>query len=158
ESVLGLGSRFSLLVPATAREPGQTLDPAPPRPLAELARPLEPPAPRDDRDQIGPADSALLVIDSDVKRARTMLELVHGRGDKVVLAADVAAAFELAREHQPRAVLLAGDAKRVELGLAELKSHPDTRHLPVVAIGGRAARLPTLRLGAAAFVERSLDP
>src|SRR5205085_10744542 len=67
------------------------------------------------------------------------------------------AAVELAREHRPKAVLLAGDAKRVESGIAELKKHADTRHLPVVAIGGLAARLPTLRLGAAAFVERSID-
>jgi CheY-like chemotaxis protein len=110
----------------------------------------------DDRDRIGPEDRTVLVIDSDTSRVRAMLEVVHARGEMGLVAADTGAALELAREHQPAAVLLAGDAKRVEAGLAELKQQPDTRHLPVVAIGGLAARLPTLRLGAAAFVERSV--
>ena len=159
ESVLGLGSRFSLLVPAG--QPG-----SPPR--------LEPPAPApaltssvsktridkpvsDDRSQVQPGERAVLVIDANGERAITVLEVLHTRGDKAIVAGETTAAVELAREHQPKAVLLAGDAKRVESGIAELKKHSDTRHLPVVAIGGQAARLPTLRLGAAAFVERSID-
>jgi CheY-like chemotaxis protein len=104
-----------------------------------------------------PGEQAVLVIDANGERAIAMLEVLHTRGEKAIVAAETTAAVELAREHQPKAVLLAGDAKRVESGIAELKRHPDTRHLPIVAIGGMAARLPTLRLGAVAFVERSID-
>jgi len=41
--------------------------------------------------------------------------------------------------------------------LAQLKKHPDTRHLPVVLIGDPIARVDALRAGAAAFVEEPLD-
>jgi signal transduction histidine kinase/CheY-like chemotaxis protein len=158
ESVLGLGSRFSLLVPSTPRVPRRTDDGSPDaRAIVPVGHP-DARAIADDRDRIGPADRTLLVIDSDTARVHSVLELVHARGEMAIVAAETTAALELAREHHPRAVLLAGDAKRVEAGLAELKQQPDTRHLPVVAVGGLAARLPTLRLGAAAFVERAIDP
>jgi signal transduction histidine kinase/CheY-like chemotaxis protein len=159
ESVLGLGSRFSLLVPATPRSLARALDPTPGDPAmlaGEETAQTDERGVSDDRGTIGPEDRTLLVIDSDAERARGLLEAIHGRGEKAIVAAETGAALELAREHQPTAVLLAGDAKRVESGLAELKRHPDTRHLPVVAIAGLAARLPILRLGAAAFVERSI--
>ena len=157
ESVLGLGSRFSLLLPAAQTEAEPRPEPFAPAPLVHPAatgaeRPVH-----DDRTSMGPGERAVLVIDANGERAIAMIEVLHTRGEKAIVAAETAAAVELAREHQPKAVVMAGDAKRVESGLSELKRHPDTRHLPVVAIGGLAARLPVLRLGAAAFVERSID-
>jgi signal transduction histidine kinase/CheY-like chemotaxis protein len=157
ESVLGLGSRFSLLIPATPEGSNRQIEPPTPAPVVSV--PPEPAEPRvnDDRTSMRPGEHAVLVIDANGERAIAMLEVLHTRGEKAIVAAETTAAVELAREHQPKAVLLAGDAKRVESGIAELKRHPDTRHLPIVAIGGQAARLPTLRLGAVAFVERSID-
>jgi signal transduction histidine kinase/DNA-binding response OmpR family regulator len=158
ESVLGLGSRFSLLIPATQEGSGRQIEPPMPAPLTGVvAAPAAPPV-SDDRSSVRPGDRPVLVIDANGERAVAMLEVLHTRGEKAIVAAESTAAVELAREHQPKTVLLAGDAKRVESGIAELKRHPDTRHLPIVAIGGLAARLPTLRLGAVAFVERSIDP
>ena len=159
ESVLGLGSRFSLLIPATQRAAERQHEPpvpalTAPAPVVELPRREALP---DDRTQVHPGEHPVLVIDANMERALAMVEVLHSRGEKAIVAAETAAAVELAREHRPKAVLLAGDAKRVESGITELKKHADTRHLPVVAIGGLAARLPTLRLGAAAFVERSID-
>jgi signal transduction histidine kinase/CheY-like chemotaxis protein len=158
ESVLGLGSRFSLLVPATPQGSGQQLEPHAPAPAFTTdaaAAPVGQPV-SDDRTSMHPGEHGVLVIDANGERAVAMLEVLHTRGEKAIVAAETTAAVELAREHQPKAVLLAGDAKRVESGITELKRHPDTRHLPIVAIGGLAARLPTLRLGAVAFVERSI--
>jgi signal transduction histidine kinase/CheY-like chemotaxis protein len=156
ESVLGLGSRFSLLLPATQEGAGRQVEAPAPTPLTAIAAPVEQPV-SDDRTSMRPGEQAVLVIDANGERAIAMLEVLHTRGEKAIVAAETTAAVELAREHQPKAVLLAGDAKRVESGIAELKRHADTRHLPIVAIGGMAARLPTLRLGAVAFVERSID-
>jgi signal transduction histidine kinase/CheY-like chemotaxis protein len=157
ESVPGLGSRFSLLVPATPRDAWKAVDHPHSAVLPADAARIGRPAVSDDRGRIGPADSVVLVLDSVPERARMTLELVHRRGAKAVVATDTASAVELAREHQAGAVVLAGDAHRIESGLTELKRHADTRHLPVVAIGGLAARLPSLRRGAAVFVERSMD-
>ncbi|MBV9604581.1 MAG: response regulator [Solirubrobacterales bacterium] len=131
---------------------GVAPEPASPASVAPVV-----PVVRDDRSTVRPGERAVLVIDANGERAIAMLEVLHTRGEKAIVAAETTAAVELAREHQPKAVLLAGDAKRVESGIVELKKHADTRHLPVVAIGGQAARLPTLRLGAVAFVERSID-
>jgi signal transduction histidine kinase/CheY-like chemotaxis protein len=156
ESVLGLGSRFSLLVPATPRTPLRTPDPAPELATIPDSTLAETHGVADDSDRIGGADRVLLVIDSDSDRVGATLEIVHERGEKAIVAGETADALELAREHRVEAVLLAGDAHRIESGLTELKRHSDVRHLPVVAIGGMAARLPALRLGAAAFVERSM--
>jgi signal transduction histidine kinase/CheY-like chemotaxis protein len=156
ESVLGLGSRFSLLIPASQEGSGRQIEPPTPAPLTTaIAAPVQPVS--DDRTSMRPGEQPVLVIDANGERAIAMLEVLHTRGEKAIVAAETTAAVELVREHQPKAVLLAGDAKRVESGIAELKRHPDTRHLPIVAIGGMAARLPTLRLGAVAFVERSID-
>jgi CheY-like chemotaxis protein len=154
ESVLGLGSRFSLLIPATQEETGRQVEPPAPTPVA--AAHVKPRV-SDDRTSIRPGEQAVLVIDANGERAIAMLEVLHTRGEKAIVAAETTAAVELVREHQPKAVLMAGDAKRVESGIVELKRYPDTRHLPIVAVGGQAARLPTLRLGAVAFVERSID-
>jgi len=158
QSVPGQGSRFSLLIrealpPATAPLDPVAAVPADAGAEDEAEQPVT-----DDRDRIGSADRTLLVIDSDTRRARAMIEVAHRRGQQAIVAADTAAALEVARAHQPEAVLLAGDARGIETGLAELKGCPDTCHLPVVAIGGLASRLPALRLGAAAFVERSAQP
>jgi signal transduction histidine kinase/CheY-like chemotaxis protein len=157
ESVLGLGSRFSLLIPATQQGSERQLEPPAPAPVVSVAAAPVEPGVSDDRTSMRPGEQAVLVIDANGERAIAMLEVLHTRGEKAIVAAETTAAVELAREHQPKAVLLAGDAKRVESGIAELKRQPDTRHLPIVAIGGQAARLPTLRLGAVAFVERSID-
>jgi CheY-like chemotaxis protein len=53
--------------------------------------------------------------------------------------------------------MLAGDLPRADLLLAQLKKHPDTRHLPVVLIGDPIARVDALRGGAAAFVEEPVE-
>ncbi|HKO29038.1 MAG TPA: response regulator [Solirubrobacteraceae bacterium] len=156
ESVLGLGSRFSLLIPATQDGSSRQIEPPAPAAVSVAPAAVEPRV-SDDRTSMRPGEQAVLVIDANGERAIAMLEVLHSRGEKAIVAAETTAAVELAREHQPKAVLLAGDAKRVESGIAELKRHPDTRHLPIVAVGGLAARLPTLRLGAVAFVERSID-
>ncbi|MGN6870992.1 MAG: response regulator [Solirubrobacteraceae bacterium] len=158
ESVLGLGSRFSLLIPATQQGSDRQIELPAPAPVATTVAPASvKQRVSDDRTSMRPGERAVLVIDANGERAIAMLEVLHSRGEKAIVAAETTAAVELAREHQPKAVLMAGDAKRVESGIAELKRHPDTRHLPIVAVGGMAARLPTLRLGAVAFVERSID-
>ncbi len=45
-----------------------------------------------------------------------------------------------------------GVSEREESALGQLKRRPDTRHVPVVVLGDRAARLSALRAGAAVFL------
>ncbi|MBV9195505.1 MAG: response regulator, partial [Solirubrobacterales bacterium] len=174
-SRVGEGSRFSLFLPLTehpADAPGDS-----PRALgdpdsaiavgggARLApvngdgRPATSPQgpAADDRDALEPEDRVVLVIDADPRRAGATLEILRGRGDKGVLARGWSSGPGLAREHRARAVVLAGDLPRATALLAQLKKHPDTRHLPVLVLGDPIARFDALRAGAAAFVEAPVD-
>jgi CheY-like chemotaxis protein len=106
---------------------------------------------------LGYDDRVVLVIASQPERAQTLVERVHARGVKAIIARRPSAGLGLAREHRPEVVLLAGEEPRAESVLGQLKNHPDTRHLPVVLIGDPSTRIDTLRAGAAAFVEEPLD-
>jgi signal transduction histidine kinase/DNA-binding NarL/FixJ family response regulator len=111
----------------------------------------------DDRLKLEPDQPVVLVIDSDLPRAAAMLDMVRAQGAGGVVARRATAALGLAREHRPRAVLLTGDTPRAESVLAQLKKHPDTRHVPVVMIGRDASRVAALRAGAAAFLAEPLE-
>ena len=166
DSTLGRGQQFSLFLPLTERVVDAVIEPrggpASPllaaragarqrRPAAALEEPLA-----DDSAQLEPDDRVVLVIDSKSERARALLEIVHARGAKGVIAAPPDARRSGWRASTvPRAVLLAGEMPRVESVLGQLKKHPDTRHVPVVMIGDAAARIDALRAGAAVFIERS---
>jgi HAMP domain-containing protein/signal transduction histidine kinase/CheY-like chemotaxis protein len=161
ESALGKGSRFSLFLPLTERVVETPLDGrANGAPEAtELAQSngstaLPEPAVED---SVQPDDRVILVIDYQPERSGSLLEAVHARGAKAIVARRPTAALGLAREHRPEAVLLAGDLPRVESVLGQLKKHPDTRHLPVVLVGDPAGRIEALRSGAAVFVNEPAD-
>ena len=100
-----------------------------------------------------PDDRPVLVIDGDGERARQRARHPPRQGSKGIVTARPTAALALAREHRPRAVLLAGDLPRVEIVLGQLKKHPDTRHLPVIVLGSPVGRIDALRAGAAAHLE-----
>jgi signal transduction histidine kinase/CheY-like chemotaxis protein len=158
ESVLGEGSRFSLHVPITGRSADGAPDPAAPEqvspvPVAPVGR-----AGAGDGGRAAADDRPVLVIEPDMEQVSAIVGRVQARGAKVIAAAETAAVVELVREHRPKGVLLGADARRLESALRELENQSDTRHVPVVGIGEPAGRLPALRLGAAAFVERPIEP
>jgi signal transduction histidine kinase/CheY-like chemotaxis protein/HAMP domain-containing protein len=161
ESAVGSGSRFSLFVPLTqwaaeampAERPGDAGPPeGEPRPVTALQEPLS-----DDRGELQQDDRVMVVIGSSHERAEQLREAVHRHGAKVLVGAQPTAGLGLVREHRPQAVLIAGAASWIEAVLAQLKKHPDTRHVPVLVIADPAVRLAALRAGAAAFVDEPLD-
>ena len=96
----------------------------------------------------------MLVIDGDAQRGRAgWSSSCADTAPRRSSPQRASAGLGLAREHEPEAVLVAGESQRDESPLAALKKHPDTRHVPVVVVGDRPARLDALRAGAAAFVE-----
>ncbi len=157
------GSSFSLMLPLTERVLEQ---PAEGRSngASSLLTSFEPAehvrAHRfvDDLRELDSDDRVILVIDSQPERARALVDAARSHGLKAVLARHPTAGLGLAREHRPEAVLLAGELARVDSVLAQLKKHPDTRHVPVVMIGDPGARIEALRAGAAIFVEEPADP
>jgi HAMP domain-containing protein/signal transduction histidine kinase/CheY-like chemotaxis protein len=161
ESAPGRGSHFTLFLPLTERAP-ETVIHADGAPTATVALAVNGGAPRpdldldpldDDRGYLDPDDRVILIIDSSSERVETLLEAIHRRGSKAIVARRPTAGLALAREHRPSAVLLAGELIRTEVVLGQLKKHPDTRHLPVVVLGDPATRMDALRAGAAMYVE-----
>ena len=163
ESTPGTGSRFTLYLPLTERTPELLSDQTSAAPAVALdhGAPAAPyvdvDRPDDDRGHLDVDDRVILVIDSSTDRVEGLVEAIHNRGAKAIVAGRPTAGLALAREHRPLAVLLAGDLLRTEVVLGQLKKHPDTRHLPVAVIGDSAARMDALRAGAAIYLKEPAD-
>jgi CheY-like chemotaxis protein/HAMP domain-containing protein len=87
----------------------------------------------DDRDDLAPGDSTLLIVEDDPHYARILLDLARDKGFKVLVATRGAEALALAREYLPTAVSLDVFLPDM-LGwtvLNHLKQDPTTRHIPV---------------------------
>jgi signal transduction histidine kinase/DNA-binding response OmpR family regulator len=165
ESAPGRGSRFTLYLPLTERTLEATSD-VPASPLATVvlgengagaAAAPDISQIEDDLGLLDPDDRVILVIDSSSDRAKEVLDAIHRRGSKAILASRPTSGLALAREHRPAAVVLSGDLLRADVVLGQLKKHPDTRHLPVVVTGQAAQRIEALRAGAAVYLEEPVD-
>jgi CheY-like chemotaxis protein len=87
----------------------------------------------DDRDDLAPGDSTLLIVEDDPHYAPILLDLARDKGFKVLVATRGAEALALAREYLPTAVSLDVFLPDM-LGwtvLNHLKQDPTTRHIPV---------------------------
>src|SRR4029079_18773616 len=110
----------------------------------------------DDRMDIQPGDSILLVVEDDPHYARVILDLARDQGFKVLVAARGADALDLAKQFQPTAVSLDVFLPDM-LGwtvLSQLKQNPLTRHIPVQIITLDEDRQHALARGAFSFVSK----
>jgi CheY-like chemotaxis protein len=168
-SAPGKGSTFVLYLPikyvgpatmvtapasSPADQPQQTA--AVPAVLAAAAtdRPVE--QMLDDRHQIEPGDTILLVVEDDPHYARVIMDLARDKGFKVLVAMRGAEALDLAKQFQPTAVSLDVFLPDM-LGwtvLSQLKQNPLTRHIPVQIITLDEDRQHALARGAFSFVTK----
>jgi len=166
ESAVGKGSRFTLYIPY---RPASGTGTAPVGPSAgeevirfredALAVPTasEPvlmsqatATVEDDRAVISSTDESVLIVEDDPNFARILLETARDSGFKGVVTLQGSAAVVLAREFQPRAVLLDLTLPDIEgwAVLDQLKRDADTRHIPVHILSGKDAHDRALRQGA----------
>ncbi len=110
----------------------------------------------DDRDDLNPGDSVVLVVEDDAHYARVMLAAAKRQGFKVLIAQRGAEALELARAHLPTAISLDIFLPDM-LGwtvLSQLKQDPATRHIPVQIVTLDDDRNHGLARGAFAFLHK----
>jgi HAMP domain-containing protein/CheY-like chemotaxis protein len=162
-SAQNVGSTFTLYLPlkyvgpsAGARPSGaasaQALHPpgillAPERPVEQIP---------DDRLEVQPGDTILLIVEDDPHYARNMVELARQKGFKVLVAMRGSDALELAKQYQPTAISLDIFLPDM-LGwtvLSQLKQNPLTRHIPVQIITLDEDRQHGLARGAFSFVTK----
>jgi CheY-like chemotaxis protein len=161
----GVGSTFTLYLPLRYVGPTSALRTMPP-----LAPSIVPPASphgagaserspeqlADDRHQIQPGDTVLLIVEDDPHYARIMADLARDKGCKVLIAMRGSDALDLARQYQPTAVSLDIFLPDM-LGwtvLSQLKQNPATRHIPVQIVTLDEDRQHGLARGAFSFVSK----
>ncbi|HEX8877639.1 MAG TPA: response regulator, partial [Phycisphaerales bacterium] len=164
-STSGVGSTFTLYLPlryagptapALPTEPGKSRfmrqAPMGAERLPERSIELIP----DDRNELGPEDTTLLIVEDDPHYARILLDLAHDNGFKVLIAQRGSDALQLARQYKPTAVSLDVFLPDM-LGWAvlnQLKQDPATRHIPVQIVTLDEDRQHGLAGGAFAFVTK----
>jgi HAMP domain-containing protein/CheY-like chemotaxis protein/GAF domain-containing protein len=165
-SALQAGSTFTLYLPQTYVGPStgvtvlldrRTTSPASPVPLKAANSPeqLIEQVP-DDRENLQPDDTVLLIVEDDPHYARVLRDLSHDKGFKVLVAGRGSEALALAREFHPTAVSLDVFLPDM-LGwtvLNHLKQDPATRHIPVQVLTMDEDRQHGLSRGAFAFVTK----
>jgi CheY-like chemotaxis protein len=162
-STPGIGSTFTLYLPQKFVEPPvitrKTADAtASARQYRDLLAVSEANLDRlsDDRERLEPGDSVLLIAEDDPYYARTMVDLAHDHGFKVLVATRGTEALELARQYHPTAVSLDIFLPDM-LGwtvLSHLKQDPATRHIPVQIVTLDEDRQHGLACGAFGFVNK----
>ena len=169
-STPGSGSAFTLYLPvryvgpqaAPRSSPQKAQDAASHAPA--LAIPTVPERPiehiPDDRFEIQPGDSILLIVEDDPHYARIVMDLARDNGFRVLVAARGIDALELAQQFQPTAVSLDVFLPDM-LGwtvLSQLKQNPLTRHIPVQIVTLDEDKQHALARGAFSFVNKPSTP
>ena len=162
QSTPGKGSTFVLYLPL--KYSGPTVAPrvsassqygvAPALPAVAQERVIE--QLPDDRLNLEPGDTILLIVEDDPHYARVLVDLARDKGFKVLVAARGSEALDLAKQFQPTAVSLDVFLPDM-LGwtvLSQLKHNPLTRHIPVQIITLDEDRQHALARGAFSFVNK----
>jgi HAMP domain-containing protein/CheY-like chemotaxis protein/signal transduction histidine kinase len=162
-SVPGEGSTFTLYLPIAYVGASSPARPAPAahqlqQQLAanRAAAAIERVA--DDRNEIQPGDSVLLIVEDDPHYARIVAGLAQDKGLKVLVAMTGGEAIELARAFKPTAISLDVFLPDM-LGwtvLSRLKQDPDLRHIPVQMLTLDEDRQHGLARGAFDFISKPI--
>jgi CheY-like chemotaxis protein len=110
----------------------------------------------DDRANVQPGDTTLLIVEDDPHYARVLLDLAHDSGFKVLVASRGADALDLARDFHPTAISLDVFLPDM-LGwtvLSYLKRDANLRHIPVQIITLDENRQDALARGAFSFITK----
>ncbi|MFY9559357.1 MAG: response regulator, partial [Terriglobales bacterium] len=167
-SARGKGSTFTLYLPHTYVGPSSVAVPdrkpsSPDLPIQLTSLAVsDAPAEHipDDRENLQPDDSVLLIVEDDPHYARVLCDLSRDKGFKVLVAMRGAEALVLAREFHPTAVSLDVFLPDM-LGwtvLNHLKQDPTTRHIPVQMLTLDEDRHHGLARGAFSFVTKPTTP
>ncbi|GIP01077.1 hypothetical protein J14TS5_61620 [Paenibacillus lautus] len=169
ESEEGKGSCFTLFLPASppdlvegTQQAAAAIEAPPERnlivPKAKMITKEVMPSVQvdDDRNQLGPTDKVLLIIEDDVKFARILMDMARGRGFKALVALQGDIGLEMAKSYKPDAIILDIQLPVIDgwSVMGELKSSAVTRHIPVHVISVVDEVKQGLMMGAIAYLKK----
>lgn len=113
----------------------------------------------DDRNNIGSSDKCLLIVEDDLKFAKTLLRQSRERGFKCIVAGSGEQALLLVEKYKPDAIILdiilpGMDGYKV---LEVLKEDATTRHIPVHIMSATEVNLEAMQRGAIGFVSKPIN-
>jgi len=169
-SNVGVGSTFTLYLPASYRPAAGERRRAPEGPVRASAAPPAPPAAADealiaerdvddDRDAIGEGDRVVLIIENDRSFVRILMDMAREKGFKTLAATRGDIGLAMARRFHPDAITLDLDLPVLDgwTVLDRLKHDPATRHIPVHIIAMLEDAQRGMRLGAMAHLTKPVD-
>lgn len=112
----------------------------------------------DDRGDIKVTDKTILIIEDDTNFAKSLQDFSHTRGYKAIVAVRGDEGIELAKKFRPLGILLDVQLP-VKSGwdvMDELKSDPQTRHIPVHIMSSHEVRKESLLKGAVDFINKPM--
>ncbi|TND10213.1 MAG: histidine kinase/response regulator hybrid protein [Bacteroidetes bacterium] len=167
-SKLHAGSSFSLIIPVeiqAERDPGRTAAVNKPEQnlFAKHAEKnssfLNYPTIADDRASISKDDKVVLIIEDDLKFAGILLKQANSKGFRCLAAATGEDGLVLVEKYKPQAIILDLDLPGMsgQKVLAELKSNPALRHIPVHIISVNERSLDTIKEGAVEYLMKPVN-
>ncbi len=110
----------------------------------------------DDRNHLASSDRSILIIEDDLKFAEILLGLTREKNFKAICAVDGESGIHFAHHHQPNAIILDIGLPGIDgwTVMEKLKSHPDTRHIPVHFISATDNAIQAKKMGAIGFLSK----
>lgn len=129
-------------------------EPAQKRPAADENNVLN-----DDREHIASSDRTILIIEDDIKFSDILLGLTREKNFKGLCAIDGESGIELAHRYTPNAIILDIGLPGIDgwTVMEKLKSHPDTRHIPVHFISASENSIQARKMGAIGFLSKPVN-
>jgi CheY-like chemotaxis protein/signal transduction histidine kinase len=165
QSKINQGSTFSLIIPMEIQSENES------RPFEqykerEVERPAEKkaeffnyPGIEDDRNKIEKDDKIVLIIEDDLKFASILLKQSNNKGFKGIVAATGEDGLLLVEKYKPQAIILDLDLPGINghQVLAELKSNPSLRHIPVHIMSADERSMQPIKDGAVEYLVKPVD-
>ena len=112
----------------------------------------------DDRNEIHKTDRVVLIIEDDAVFAQVLLNFLHEKKYKGIIANQGNVGVSYARHYKPDAIMLdlslpVMDGMDV---LKQIKNDPELRHIPVQIISGLDKKMKGLELGAFDFIQKPI--
>lgn len=158
ESTFEQGATFSVYLSIGQESDENMINPRlvrePETPKLNTEKFLNVPGIKDDRENIKKEDKLVLIIEDDLKFAGILLKQAHEKGFKAIAAASGEDGLVLANKYRPHAIILDIDLPGMNghQVLAEIKSNPEIRHIPVHIASVNERTLDPIRQGAVEYL------